>query len=606
MAILPPQIYLQILDENGNPLIGGTFETYLAGSNTPIATYTDVSQTVENPEVMTIPANGIIRYWLDPALVYKIIIKRRNGSIYYAIDNVQGSVTEASGLVKVSDSDTGNGYLGDKIEAGANISVDIETEVGGNQKIVISASGSAINDLQGAYDDGDGSITLLNDKPFKLTSDALTGDYTTDNDEDLFKIALVEGTGGYEIKRYAVLHDHNDSAFYYRTLNDSSTEIWDSMSKGGLHRTALGSGDEPLTSNVTRKLSDINWGLYGYRMNADASAREGGFRLEGGANGTTLELWHLPETVEARMYKYVGTNQISETNEVNGSDTQRYTYMNQSYWNDTVSRLPNNAERIENLNGDSQAYTLYVKVGTNDSEQTSFYTSGYNYNYTQNGTIRKNTSIGVAHSFDTVYYDPTSYCQRKIELVGGIYKTATFEAISNTDTKAFMTATNGLTSEVAAESTTVRTSVIASDLGVAGAFQLFNKTTLLNDVDIKNDSASYIKTGLRTKGQIYSERYIKPWASTLNMDFNELQGNFQEVTLGGTTSIYLTNTSYGATYGILINNPSAHEVYWPGTVRWAEGIEPDLAVAGIHMVTLYATSVGGSDVFLAVAGTSFA
>lgn len=82
----------QIVDVNGNPLSGGKIYTYIAGSTTPTATYTDSTGATpqSNPIILNtlgLPDNPI---WLDQSAV-KIIIKDVNdvqqGSPY---DNIYG------------------------------------------------------------------------------------------------------------------------------------------------------------------------------------------------------------------------------------------------------------------------------------------------------------------------------------------------------------------------------------------------------------------------------------------------------------------------------------------------------------------------------------
>lgn len=88
----------QTFDANGDPLTGGQIETYLAGSSTPAATYTDDTGGTpqSNPIILNslgYPTLGPI--WLTGGVSYKFIIKNAAGSTLRTIDNISG-VNDAS------------------------------------------------------------------------------------------------------------------------------------------------------------------------------------------------------------------------------------------------------------------------------------------------------------------------------------------------------------------------------------------------------------------------------------------------------------------------------------------------------------------------------
>ena len=83
----------QFIDSNGDPLVGGRIETYLAGSSTPAATYTDDSGSTpqSNPIILDSlgkPTLGPI--WLTGGVSYKFIIKNAAGSTLWTMDNIAG------------------------------------------------------------------------------------------------------------------------------------------------------------------------------------------------------------------------------------------------------------------------------------------------------------------------------------------------------------------------------------------------------------------------------------------------------------------------------------------------------------------------------------
>jgi hypothetical protein len=82
-------------DTNGDPLSLGSLETYLAGTSTAVATYSNVTLTVANPTTITLNAAGRpsvsgteVALFLTPGLSYKFIVKNAAGSTIWTQDNI--------------------------------------------------------------------------------------------------------------------------------------------------------------------------------------------------------------------------------------------------------------------------------------------------------------------------------------------------------------------------------------------------------------------------------------------------------------------------------------------------------------------------------------
>ena len=86
---LSPQPFLQFFDKDG-PLSFGTLSTFIAGSNTPVATYTDASGLSFNPVVITLDINGIANVWTTSAVNYKYVVKSASGELIDTTDNIPG------------------------------------------------------------------------------------------------------------------------------------------------------------------------------------------------------------------------------------------------------------------------------------------------------------------------------------------------------------------------------------------------------------------------------------------------------------------------------------------------------------------------------------
>ncbi len=83
----------QFFDANGAPLVGGTLETFLAGTSTPKTTYTSNTGGTAQGVVMTLnslglPTNGNV--WIQGGIALKFRLKDASGTILYTWDNVLG------------------------------------------------------------------------------------------------------------------------------------------------------------------------------------------------------------------------------------------------------------------------------------------------------------------------------------------------------------------------------------------------------------------------------------------------------------------------------------------------------------------------------------
>lgn len=99
---LSPPMYLQFFDPNnsGAPLAGGLLFTYLAGTSTKQATWTDSTQTVTNSNPIVLDSNGAAYVWLDPTLLYKYVLSPKNdtdppSSPLRTEDNISTAITAA-------------------------------------------------------------------------------------------------------------------------------------------------------------------------------------------------------------------------------------------------------------------------------------------------------------------------------------------------------------------------------------------------------------------------------------------------------------------------------------------------------------------------------
>ena len=96
----------QFFDANGAPLTGGLLYTYLAGTTTPVTTYTSPSGAVNNTNPIVLDAAGRTpnEIWVDGGVFYKFVLKSSSFVQIGTYDNIPavGDITTATTLITVS------------------------------------------------------------------------------------------------------------------------------------------------------------------------------------------------------------------------------------------------------------------------------------------------------------------------------------------------------------------------------------------------------------------------------------------------------------------------------------------------------------------------
>lgn len=75
-------------DDDGNPLAGGLLYAYVAGTTTPLDTYTDSTLQTANANPVVLDASGKAEVWCPDDSVYKFILKDSTGVTVWTIDDV--------------------------------------------------------------------------------------------------------------------------------------------------------------------------------------------------------------------------------------------------------------------------------------------------------------------------------------------------------------------------------------------------------------------------------------------------------------------------------------------------------------------------------------
>lgn len=88
MSELAPALDQIYFDNNGLPLAGGSLYSYSAGTSTPLATYTDYTNTVANANPVVLDSSGRGQVWLGNS-AYKFVLKDSSGNTIWTKDNVR-------------------------------------------------------------------------------------------------------------------------------------------------------------------------------------------------------------------------------------------------------------------------------------------------------------------------------------------------------------------------------------------------------------------------------------------------------------------------------------------------------------------------------------
>jgi len=103
MASLTPSPKMQFFDANGNPLVGGKLYTYAAGTNNPLATYTDSTGSSANTNPIILDSRGEANVWLGVGS-YKMVLRDSVDALIWTVDFIPGASYNQSGSVAFSSS----------------------------------------------------------------------------------------------------------------------------------------------------------------------------------------------------------------------------------------------------------------------------------------------------------------------------------------------------------------------------------------------------------------------------------------------------------------------------------------------------------------------
>lgn len=100
MAGLLPLPKFTVSDSNGDPAVGWKVHTYIAGTTTNKATYTDQAEGTPNANPVILDSRGEADIWFNGS--YKIVIKDSDDTTIYTVDNYNSVLTvDSSGNLTI-------------------------------------------------------------------------------------------------------------------------------------------------------------------------------------------------------------------------------------------------------------------------------------------------------------------------------------------------------------------------------------------------------------------------------------------------------------------------------------------------------------------------
>ncbi len=88
MATSFAPLLLQVFDDYGEILAGGTIDTYQAGTTTPLATYQDLNGATPNTNPVVLNAAGRATVRVTNGTAYKFVVKDSDGNTITTLDNI--------------------------------------------------------------------------------------------------------------------------------------------------------------------------------------------------------------------------------------------------------------------------------------------------------------------------------------------------------------------------------------------------------------------------------------------------------------------------------------------------------------------------------------
>lgn len=164
----PISLLIQIFSNIGIPLQGGFLQTLLAGSSTPVTTYTDATGTTQNANPIPLSSAGRLQSaggapvtcWLPAGVAHKMVITDSGGNFILGLDNLT-SINDPTALLSLLAGVTSGGILrGADLIANSIRSYDVVASVRAAPVPSLAAGQTLVIDIEGGIliNDGNGGL----------------------------------------------------------------------------------------------------------------------------------------------------------------------------------------------------------------------------------------------------------------------------------------------------------------------------------------------------------------------------------------------------------------------------------------------------------------
>ena len=149
-AALTPVPKIQFFADDGTPLVGGKLYSYVAGTTTPLATYTTYAGDVANTNPVILDSRGEANVWLTGVL-YKLALYDADDALIWTVDNVS---SVGSGIFNGPVSGTTGTFSGALTAASGAFSGAVSGTTGTFSSAVSGTTGTFSGNVQMASQNG--------------------------------------------------------------------------------------------------------------------------------------------------------------------------------------------------------------------------------------------------------------------------------------------------------------------------------------------------------------------------------------------------------------------------------------------------------------------
>lgn len=285
--LTPISAIFQYFNDVGVVLAGGKVYTYLAGTTTPTATYTDVTGGTPNANPLTLASNGRlnnVQIWQPGGSLIKLVIKDASGNqLGPVFDQISGINDPATTLASLASPNTGFGV---DLVANANRSYGLFSDMRAANVPSLAVGQTLVVFVQGGTTLVDGNGGAFR---WSATSSA------SDDGFNVIKPTAAGGTG-----RYVRIETPNSNGtFFTATL-------------GGVNATVT----TPMFYTV-------------YNFTSATLARQmvslyGAGTFTGTSNTSTLFITGLPVAIQPQSERHVACTDIVDNSTINGGEAIIY------------------------------------------------------------------------------------------------------------------------------------------------------------------------------------------------------------------------------------------------------------------------------------------